>query len=49
MMTIAYTLASFLSIFPDSFRGIVIGSFALLGLFIVIKLVILVLDAIPFL
>lgn len=49
MMTVAYTLASFLSWFPPFFRSIIIGAFALLALYVVIKLVIAVLDAIPFL
>lgn len=49
MMSVAYTLASFLSWFPPFFRAIIIGAFALLALYVVIKLVIAVLDAIPFL
>lgn len=49
MMSVAYTLASFLAWFPPFFRSIIIGSFALLALYVVIKLVIAVLDAIPFL
>lgn len=48
-MTFAYMLASFLSFFPPYFRDIVIGAFAVLALFVIIKLVIAVLDAIPFL
>jgi len=48
-MVVAYALASFLSIFPPVFRGVIIGAFALVALFLVIKLVIIVLDAIPFL
>lgn len=48
MMSVAYTLASFLAWFPPFFRSIIIGAFALLALYVVIKLVIAVLDAIPF-
>lgn len=49
MMSVAYTLASFLAWFPPFFRSIIIGAFALLALYVVFKLVISVLDAIPFL
>ena len=49
MMTVAYTLASFLAWFPPFIRTIIIGAFALLALYVVIKLVIAVIDAIPFL
>ena len=49
MITVAYALASFLSWFPPFFRTIILGAFALLALYVVIKLVIAVLDAIPFL
>lgn len=49
MMSVAYTLASFLAWFPPFFRSIIIGAFALLALYVVIKLVIAVIDAIPFL
>lgn len=49
MMSVAYTLASFLAWFPPFFRSIIIGAFALLALYVVLKLVIAVLDAIPFL
>lgn len=49
MMSVAYTLASFLAWFPPFFRSIIIGAFAFLALYVVIKLVIAVLDAIPFL
>lgn len=49
MMSVAYTLASFLAWFPPFFRSIIIGAFSLLALYVVIKLVIAVLDAIPFL
>lgn len=49
MMTFAFAVASFLSFFPPFFRYIIIGAFAILAIYIVIKLVIAVLDAIPFL
>ena len=49
MLTIAYAVASFLSFFPPFFRSIIIGAFSVLALWLVIKLVIAVLDAIPFL
>lgn len=49
MMSVAYTLASFLAWFPPFFRSIIIGAFALLALYVLFKLVIAVLDAIPFL
>lgn len=49
MVTIAYSVASFLSFFPPFFRAIVIGAFAVLAIWLIIKLVIAVLDAIPFL
>ena len=49
MLTVAYSVASFLSFFPPFFRAIVIGAFAVLAIWLVIKLVIAVLDAIPFL
>lgn len=49
MLTVAYAIASFLSFFPAFWRVIIIGAFAVLALYIVIKLVIAVLDAIPFL
>lgn len=49
MLTIAYSFASFLSFFPAFWRAIIIGAFAVLALWLVIKLVIAVLDAIPFL
>lgn len=48
-MVVAYAFASFLSIFPPAFRSVIIGACAILALFLVIKLVIIVLDAIPFL
>lgn len=49
MLTFAYAVASFLSFFPPFFRFIIIGAFAVLAIYVVIKLVIAVLDAIPFL
>lgn len=49
MTTIAYSIASFLSFFPPFWRTIVIGAFAVLALWLIIKLVIAVLNAIPFL
>lgn len=49
MQTIAFALASFLSFLPPAWRSIIIGAFAVLALYFVIKLVIAVLDAIPFL
>lgn len=49
MLTVAYSVASFLSFFPPFFRAIIIGAFAVLAIWLVLKLVIAVLDAIPFL
>lgn len=49
MQTIAFAIASFLSFFPPFWRSIIIGAFAVLALYLVIKLVVAVLDAIPFL
>ena len=49
MLSVAYAVASFLSFFPPFFRAIIIGAFAVLAIWLVIKLVIAVLDAIPFL
>lgn len=49
MTTIAYAIASFLSFFPPFWRSIIIGAFAVFTLWLVIKLVIAVIDAIPFL
>ena len=49
MLTFAYAVASFLSFFPSFFRFIIIGAFAFLAIYIIVKLVIAVLDAIPFL
>lgn len=49
MQTVAFAVASFLSFFPPFWRAIIIGAFAVLALYVVIKLVIAVLDAIPFL
>lgn len=49
MQTIAYAVASFLSFFPSFWRFIIIGAFAVLALWAVLKLVSAVLSAIPFL
>lgn len=49
MQTIAFAIASFLSFFPPFWRSIIIGAFAVLALYLVIKLVVAVIDAIPFL
>ena len=49
MKTIAFAVASFLSFFPPFWRYIIIGAFAILALWAVLKLVAAVLDAIPFL
>ena len=49
MLTIAYSVASFLSFFPPFFRAIIVGAFAVLAIWLVVKIVIAVLDAIPFL
>lgn len=49
MTTIAYAISSFLSFFPVFWRTIIIGAFAVLALWLIIKLVIAVLNAIPFL
>lgn len=49
MQSVAFAIASFLSFFPSFWRYIIIGAFAILALYVVIKLVIAVLDAIPFL
>lgn len=48
MKTVAFMVASFLSFMPEYLRYIVIGAFAILALFVIIKLVIAVLDALPF-
>lgn len=49
MQTIAFAIASFLSFFPPFWRSIIIGAFAVLALYLIIKLVVAVIDAIPFL
>lgn len=49
MKTVAFAIASFLSFFPPFWRFIIIGAFSILALYVVIKLVIAVLDSIPFL
>ena len=48
MKTIAFMVASFLSFMPEYLRYIVIGACAILALYVIIKLVIAVLDALPF-
>ena len=48
MKTIAFMVASFLSFMPEYLRYIAIGAFAILALYVIIKLVIAVLDALPF-
>lgn len=48
MLTVAYSLASLLSFMPEYLRYIIIGAFAFLALYVIIKLVIAVLDALPF-
>lgn len=49
MQTVAFATASFLSFFPPFWRFIIIGAFAVLALWAVVKLVAAVLSAIPFL
>ena len=49
MQTVTFAIASFLSFFPPFWRFIIIGAFALLALWAVVKLVSAVLSAIPFL
>ena len=49
MKTLAYMVASFLSFMPEYLRYIVIGAFAVLALYVILKIVIAVLDAITFL
>lgn len=48
-MALAYTLASFCSFLPIWVRVVVVGAFAALMLFLLVKLVGAILDAIPFL
>lgn len=48
MKTIAFMIASFLSFMPEYLRFIIIGAFSILALYVIIKLVIAVLDALPF-
>lgn len=48
MKTIAFMIASFLSFMPEYLRYIVIGAFDILALYVLFKLVIAVLDALPF-
>lgn len=49
MQTVSFAIASFLSFFPPFWRFIIIGAFAVLALWAVVKLVAAVLSAIPFL
>lgn len=49
MSTIAFAVASFLSFFPPFWRSIVIGAFAVLALWLIVKLVAAVINSIPFL
>lgn len=49
MQTVAFAIASFLSFFPPFWRFIIIGAFAVLALWALVKLVAAVLSAIPFL
>lgn len=49
MQTVAFAIASFLSFFPPFWRAIIIGAFAVIALWFVLKLVAAVLNAIPFL
>lgn len=48
-MALAYTLASFCSFLPPWVRVVIVGAFAALMLFLLVKLVGAILDAIPFL
>lgn len=48
-MALAYSLASFCSFLPVWFRVVIVGAFAVVVIFILIKLVGAILDAIPFL
>lgn len=49
MQTVAFAIASFLSFFPPFWRSIIIGAFAVIALWLILKLVAAVMDAIPFL
>ena len=48
-MTLAYCLASFCSFMPVWVRSVIVGAFAVLMLFLLIRLIGAILDAIPFL
>ena len=48
-MALAYTLASFCSFLPAWVRVVIVGAFAALMLFLIVKLVGAIMDAIPFL
>lgn len=49
MLSVAYMIASFLAWMPVYFRAIVLGFFAVVVIFFLIKIVCAVLNAIPFL
>lgn len=48
-MTLAYCIASFCSFLPVWVRVVIVGAFAVLMLFLIIKLVGSIISAIPFL
>ena len=48
-MTLVYCIASFCSWLPTWVRVVIVGAFAVLMLFLIIRLVGAILDAIPFL
>lgn len=48
-MTIVYCIASFCSFLPVWVRVVIVGAFAVLMLFLLIRLIGAILDAIPFL
>lgn len=48
-MTLVYCLASFCSFLPVWVRVVIVGAFAVLMLFLLIRLIGAILDAIPFL
>ncbi len=48
-MTLAYALASFCSFLPVWVRVVIVGAFAALMVFLLVKLIGAILDAIPFL
>lgn len=48
-MALAYTLASFCAFLPTWVRVVIVGAFAALMLFLLVKLVGAIMDAIPFL